>query len=308
MAQSKAPKRRLGRGLGSLLSAPVEVATVAPASPTAPAAPADGIDSIGIDRIRPNPFQPRQDFDETAIAGLADSIRTAGVMQPIVVRPAGSDGYELVAGERRWRAARLAGLATIPAIVRALDDRQAAEWALIENVQREDLNPIERAEAFKRLTDEYGMTHQAIAEAVGLERPSVSNLLRLLELDTFCRDAVRQGTLGLGHARSLLAITSETVRRRLAERAIADGWSVRELERRVRTEADASTAAAPPAEARSDPRAAHTADLERRLGEHLGTKVHLQLGRRKGRGRLVIEFYDLDQFDGLLARMGFRGD
>jgi ParB family chromosome partitioning protein len=269
--------------------------------------------SIAVTDITPNLRQPRQDFDPAAIQSLAESIRAAGLMQPIIVRPRRDKGpegaaYELVAGERRWRAVMLLGMERVPAIVREIDDRTAAEWALIENVQREDLNPIERCAAVQRLIDEFGLTHQELGERLGLDRASISNLLRLCDLDSFTRDAVRTRRLSQGHAKALLGVSKIELRHSLARAAIASGWSVRELERRVQhaLQPVPSSASQPGPGA---PRAsAHLASLEKRLSEHLGTRVALQLGRRKGTGRLIVDFYSLDQFDGLLARLGFSNE
>lgn len=302
-------KRRLGRGLGSMISEPVHVEL--PAESTAsqaatidrpPPSEGDGISQLLLSEVSPNPFQPRKTFEDGALKSLADSIRTAGVMQPVVVRPSGS-GYELVAGERRWRAAELAGLERLPALVREIDDRTAAEWSIIENVQREDLNPMERAEAFLRLQDQFGLTHQEIAEQVGLNRSSVTNHLRLNELDKATKEAVRSSVLTMGHAKALLAITNMKERARFIRSSIAGNWSVRDLERRVRRFLEGGST---PAEEKIDPRKSNLADLERKLGEHLGTRVQIQQqGRKAGKGKLVIEFFDLDQFDGLLKQMGF---
>ncbi len=264
-----------------------------------------GIQMIPTDEIHPNPSQPRKHFDEASLRSLAASIRSAGLMQPIVVRPGlvgGGGGYQLVVGERRWRAAQLIGLSPLPAIVQELDDQTATTWALIENVQREDLNPIERAEAFRQLIGEHGLTHQELADRVGVNRSSVTNFLRLLELDEASRAAVRDERLTAGHAKALLAITNLVQRRRLAEAAIRQAWSVRELERRVgqlSNPAAVSRAGQPGA---MDP---HLQDLQRQLGAHLGTKVTIQGGKKKGTGRLIIDFYGLDQFDGLMQRLGF---
>lgn len=284
------------------------------ASRTAVEADRDRLELITVDDIRPNRRQPRRDFNEQSLATLASSIRQSGVMQPIILRPAprGADEsgdaprYELVAGERRWRAAKLVGLDRVPAVVRDLDDRSAAEWALIENVQREDLNPIERSDALRRLIADFGLTHQELAERVGLERSSVTNLLRLGELDPFTRDAVQTGRLGQGHAKALLGVDDTAGRRQLAAAAIAGDWSVRELERRVQATV-ARDRLAPLASVSTPPTApsAHVVDLERRLSEHVGSRVRIQLGRKKGTGRLVLDFFTLDQFDGLLAKLGF---
>jgi ParB family chromosome partitioning protein len=321
-------KRRLGRGLQSLISQPVKIDIAPPAAGQAPpsglpgpsnAQPAlenvpgaaGGGDAmptaLPIDRISASANQPRRTFDDESIARLAESMRRDGLMQPIVVRRKGA-GYEIVAGERRWRAARLLQLATIPAIVRSVDDRTAAEWSLIENLQREDLNPIDRAEAFQRLIEAHGLTHQEIAERVGLERSSVSNHLRLNELDELTKDAVRSGALTMGHGRTLLAITSHAERAALARRAIAAGWSVREIERRLRARAGRAGGAggAPALEAQRRP--AHLVDLERRLGAQLGTKVAIRPGRKKGSGVLVISFFSHAEFDGLMERLGVVAD
>lgn len=283
--------------------------TVEPALSTS-AGPADASDTvrhIPINQITVNPRQPRTDFDEATIQSLAESIKQVGLMQPILVRPV-AKGFEIVAGERRWRAARLVGLQTIPALVRSLDDQSSAEIAIIENIQREDLNTMDRALALQRLALEFGLTHQAIAEKVGLDRASVTNLLRISELDPETAALVRAGQLSQGHARSLLAIADTQSRVALARKAIADGLSVRELERQVQRlrEVKPDIRATSPNDGReSSPRTANVADLEKRLSEYLGTKASIQLGRKKGSGRLIIDFYGLDQFDGLMQRMGF---
>ncbi len=311
-------RRRLGRGLESLISTRVAVSRTPQHSPPPP--PETSVDGdpnptpsrrgeailmVGTDQIRPNPRQPRQSFDDETLESLAASIRTAGLMQPVVLRPDPSgdlETYELVVGERRWRAAKLIGLRQLPAVIREVDDRTAGEWALVENIQREDLNPIERAEAFRRLIDEHGVTHQELAERVGLNRSSVSNLLRLNELDEFARGAVRSGRLGLGHAKALLSVGDPDARRRLAELAIRQSLSVRALEQRAaRLNGDGHRAAR--ADGQRAARSGHDA-LARQIGDQLGTRVHIQPGKTKGSGRLVIEFYSLDQFDGLIQRMG----
>lgn len=324
-------RRRLGRGLDSLIGGPiqVEVPTDKPSADAESAASRsyspqdtsahataagsvdgeaglDGLRRIALEAIVPNPRQPRQQFDEAALRSLADSIRTAGLMQPVVVRPSAVDPerFELIAGERRWRAAGLIGLKQLPAVVRSIDDETAAQWALIENLQREDLNPIERAEAFQRLADDFQLTHQQIAERVGLDRTSITNHLRLLELSSDIREQISAGGLTLGHGKSLLAITSKEARRRLAQQAARQQWSVRELERRVRRACDRDESAERSGPASSRERV-HMQDLERQLGEHLGTKVHVQPGRKKGAGSLTIAFYSFEQFEGLLERLGF---
>jgi ParB family chromosome partitioning protein len=260
-----------------------------------------------VEQIIPNRRQPRTDFDSTALSALAESIRSAGLMQPIMVRPVG-DRFELVAGERRWRAAKLIGLPTIPAVVRVVDDQSAAELAIIENVQREDLNPIERAKALRRLGDDFALTHQQIAERVGLDRASVSNLLRLSDLDSSTADLVRSGRLTQGHAKALLALNDLGARGQMASQAVSEDWSVRELERRIQL-AQKGGSVVPRGTTQPNnevtARDANVADLERQLADHLGTRVKLQLGRKKGSGRLTVEFYNLDQFDGLMQKIGF---
>lgn len=323
-SSQKGPVRKLGRGLSALLGNPVQIQATgissAPAPrpgpfvPTADASVApeapeseSGLKSIPVEQIVANRRQPRLDFDDSALSALADSIKSAGLMQPIMVRPSGS-GYELIAGERRWRAAKLIGLKQIPAVVRAVDDQTAAELAIIENVQREDLNPIERAQALRRLADEFALTHQQIADKVGLDRASVSNLLRLSDLDPSTSEHVRAGRLSQGHAKALLAVVDVSMRSQFAASAMKDEWSVRELERRIQL-AQKGGAIVPRATTTSPKevtaRDANVADLERQLADHLGTRVRIQLGRKKGSGRLTVEFYSLDQFDGLMNKMGF---
>ena len=273
-------------------------------------------------------YQPRRVFDEAALEGLAESIRRSGMMQPVIVRRVGGSGggYELVAGERRWRAAQRAGLAAIPAIVRDLDDRTAAEWALVENLQREDLNPIERARAFKRLGDEFGLTQVEIADSAGLQRSSVANFVRLLELDEVVLGMVEAGTLTAGHGKALLGEPDEGRRRALAEAAAGEGWTVRQLEREVEALAGLGEPGSGGGERRSDgetqrrsvgdqggtnPGGASPSgsspgieDLEKRLGEHLGTRVRLKVDRSGTKGSIVVAFYGLDHFDGVMERMG----
>jgi ParB family chromosome partitioning protein len=344
-SRSSSSRRRLGRGLQSLLSSPVQVdappeapgapeiqespdvqaSPAAAAEPPAQAPPAEDVEGgselgsirmLRLETVRPNPKQPRKEFDATALQELAASIKAAGLMQPIIVRPAEAGRFEIVAGERRWRAAGLIDLPAIPAIVRDIDDRTAAELSLIENLQREDLNVMERAEAFERLTNEFGLTHQMIAEHAGLNRASVTNHLRLNELDEKSKQDLREGRLSMGHGRALLAVTN-TVNREIFRRlAVMEGWSVRQLERRIQLKRDTEELAAlggssgvkGPAGAGGrpqSPRALHMADLERRLGEHLGTKINIQSGRKAGTGTLMISFYSFEEFEGLLRRLGF---
>ena len=322
MAASKKPiGRRLGRGLGSLMGTPVAVdpptgstpppsVTSPPTNPVASSAPppaaagGSGVRMLKIKDVVPNPHQPRQRFDEKALVELAASIRTAGLMQPIVVRP-GVSGFELVAGERRWRAFQLLEKAEIPAIVRAVDDQTATEWALIENLQREDLDVLERADGIARLMDEYGLSQSDAANQIGLERSTVANLLRLREADPALRDALIEGLVTQGHAKALLGVGDVDRRVKLLEMCVREGWSVRETERRSRDMPTSSDASPSSSNAKLETRTPHVVDLEKRLAQHLGTKVGISLGRKKGRGRLSIEFFSLEQFDGVLQKIGF---
>lgn len=260
-----------------------------------------GLVSIDVLKISPNRHQPRQAFSEQALAGLASSIQRDGLMQPVVLRPDGQGGYELIAGERRWRAAQLAGLSVIPAIVHEVDDEQSAQWALVENLQREDLNPMEKAEAFKRLSDSFGLPHAEIAERVGLERSTVSNLMRLLNLSDFCRGLVREELLSMGQARAIAGLPDPAHQKAIAQRAVREGLSVRQVEQAVRKFLQTGVQAKPaPAK---DSGKANLADLERQIGQQLGTRVRVKAGRKKGSGTLAIDFFSLEEFDALLERM-----
>lgn len=326
-------KRRLGKGLESLLAKPVEVKPPA-ASPSDQAdspdtsnnddIPAPSVDSsqpvavgtepsghkgltyLEIELIVPNPRQPRQVFDEDGLMALADSMKTAGLMQPIVVRPrAGEDTFELVAGERRWRAAQLAGLKQIPSLVRELDDRASAEWALIENLQREDLNPIDRAEAFDRLVVDFEVTQKEIAIQLGIDRSSVANLLRLNDLEPPVKDAVRDGRLSMGHAKVLLSIPDASTGIKIAKTCAREQWSVRELERQLKKRSSKSLGSKP---ADPDARTMYMENLSGQLGDHLGTKVTIVPGKKQGSGKISLSFYSNEQFEGILERLDFKAN
>lgn len=267
-----------------------------------------GIRHIAVDQIVPNRSQPRHHFEDTSLRALAESIRADGLMQPIIVRPApepadgpATDRFELVAGERRWRAAQLAGLASLPAIVHGLDDRQLAEWALIENVQREDLNPIEKARAIEQLIDRFKLSHQEVGQRLGMDRSYISNLLRLLVLDDSVQDLIGGGLLSMGQARALAGLSDLPAQSQLARKIIKEGWSVRQTEAAVRKLASGPAAAS--RASASATRAPHFADLERQITDSLGTRVAIRPARKKGAGTLTIEFYSLEQFDSLLERM-----
>ena len=287
--------------------------SVPPTATAAGGAPVDvpretTIHHIEVSRIRANERQPRETFDPAAIEALAASIKASGLLQPVLVRPIGSgpnQTFELIAGERRLRAVRSLGLQTIPAVVREATDAESAQIALIENLQREDLNPAERAFALRALCDEFGLTHQEVADRVGLERASVTNLVRLTELDAKSLDLVRSGRLSAGHGRALLGLADLGMRSLLAESSIREEWSVRTLEREVQRALAKAQSGGSMSPGRLPTKSANAADLEKRLSRHLGTRVHLHLGRKKGTGRLTLEFFSIEQFDGLMSRLGF---
>lgn len=317
MSDAAKPKK-LGRGLSALIGQPVPVAAqvVKPQvsidkhiAMGVSAHSENGLVNIGVERIEPNRYQPRRVFDQVALERLADSIKQSGMMQPVILRPSGAGRYELVAGERRWRAASLAGLATVPALVRELTDEQAAEWAIIENVQREDLNAMERAWAFRGLAERFRLSHQQIAERVGMDRSTVANTIRLTELEESIRDMIQAGRMSAGHGKALLLAPPGSDRVKLAEQACDEYWSVRRLERAAAALANPEPLAAPKPAAVRDAdlsRLASRGSLEKQLSEHLGTKVQITTTRTGDRGRMTIEFYGLEHFDGLLAKLGFK--
>jgi ParB family chromosome partitioning protein len=301
---SAAKKRGLGRGLEALLGP--KAAAEAPAA-IEEAQPGDVLRALPVDALTAGRYQPRQHWDEDKLAELAESIRAQGVIQPIVVRETGAGRYEIIAGERRWRASKLAGLAEVPAVIREVDDRTVVAMALIENIQREDLNPLEEANALQRLIDEFDLTHAQAAGAVGRSRAAVSNLLRLLELPPEIRALVEVRAIEMGHARALLALAPQAAIA-LARQAAEHGWSVREVEHRVQQLASGRVpgGSGKPKAARTAPQA-DIVSLERELSESLNTKVNVLHGRG-GRGRLVIHYTDLDSLDGVLEKLRPRGE
>jgi len=277
-----------------------------------------GILDIPVELLEANPFQPRREFDEAALRSLADSITRSGLMQPVVVRPAGKTGagrqkYQLVAGERRWRAAQLGGIARIPAVVRELSDEETAEWAVVENAQRADLNVMEAAFAYKSLMDKFGLTHAEIGERVGLDRTTVVNTIRLTELEESIQRLLRSKLLSAGHGKVLLSMAPGASREMCAQSASELGWSVRRLEAEARI---ATAAAATPlkklTQADHDKYLARNAarlDLEKQLGQWLGTRVTIQTTGASGtNGKLMVEFFGVEQFEGVLKKMGWRGE
>lgn len=291
-------KRGLGRGLDALLGSSA-VSHAADAKPSEAGSPAAGLQEVAVDLVDRSPFQPRVDFNEEALQELADSIRAQGVIQPIVVRPKLSTPgrFELIAGERRWRAAQLAGLHQIPTVIREVDDQAAMAMALIENIQRQQLNPIEEAVALNRLIDEFGLTHEQTAEAVGRSRAAVSNMLRLLNLEPGVKAMLEKGEIEMGHARALLGLRGGA-QFKAAQEVEHKGLSVRETEKLVKKLG--SPGATKASAARTvDP---DTERLEQDLSEKLGAKVHFQAGKG-GKGKLIINYNSMDELDGILGHI-----
>jgi ParB family transcriptional regulator, chromosome partitioning protein len=283
-------KRGLGRGLDALLGGmkAEEIAGGAPVD-------RDRLRSLPIDLLQSGRFQPRKDFDKERLQELADSISAQGVVQPIVVRAVGDQRYEIIAGERRWRAAQLAGLHEIPVVVREVTDQAALAIALIENIQREDLNPLEEAEAMRRLQEEFTMTHQQIADAVGKSRATVTNLLRLHELHPEVKDFLQRREIEMGHARAILAVALE-LQPEVARKVATGRLSVRETENLIRRlQQDKKRAISPV----SDP---DITRLEVQVAEKLGAKVAIQ-HTKQGAGKLVISYDNLDHLQGVLDRL-----
>lgn len=278
----------LGRGLDALLVGVDE-----------PATSGETLRMIAVDRVRPGKYQPRTRMDEASLAELADSIREQGVMQPILVRPVDGARFEIIAGERRWRAAEQAGLTEIPALVRAVPDNAALALALIENIQLEDLNPLEEAQGLSRLIEEFGLTHDAAAKAVGRSRSAVSNLLRLIALPKPVQDYLLAGKLEMGHARALLALPA-LQQLTAATRVVTGELSVRDTERLVHGLLNPAKRAVRRGKPGYD---ADTARLENDIAEKLGAVVHIEPGR-KGAGRVVIRYSNLEQLDGIVSRLG----
>jgi ParB family chromosome partitioning protein len=309
-SEKREKTRHLGRGLeaifGPIIFGSVEAEPTSGGSPPATASnfPPDkelraSLREISVDAISPNPYQARTVWDEEELKELAESIKANGVLQPVIVRPLGP-GYQLIAGERRFRAARLASLTSIPALVRQANDDQMLEWALIENIHRTNLNPIERANAYQNYISTFSLTQAEAAERLGEDRSVIANYLRLLELPAEIKQMLAEGELTTGHARAILALPTDELRRKLANRAMAGRLSVREVERLVRRYlADTGEAKIT---VRSKP--AHILDLESKISSQLGTKVTIETRKKGQRGRIIIEFYSLDEFDSIAERLG----
>lgn len=260
---------------------------------------ADVLMQIGVDQIRRGSWQPRRNFDQELLQELADSLKAQGMIQPVLVRPFANGAYELIAGERRWRAAQLAGMQEIPALIRDMEDQRVAAVSLIENIQRKDLNPLEEAQAFERLCDEFGMTHKAVAESVGRSRASVSNLMRLLELHDEVKVMVDKGLLEMGHARALLGVSTEQ-QPELARRVVDQGLTVRAIEKLIRDQQSGTPARGT---SRSDRVSDPDIDrLSRKLGELLGTSVEIR-HKTSGSGRLEISYTSVSELEGILEHI-----
>ena len=276
----------LGRGLDALLAG-------------SDARAEDELRNLPVDRLKPGKYQPRTHMDQASLAELAASIKAQGVMPPILVRAIdstpGAERYEIVAGERRWRAAQLAGLSDVPVLVRRIPDEQALEMALIENIQRENLNPLEEAQGLLRLIDEFGLTHQQAADAVGRSRPAASNLLRLLQLSAPVQELLMTGKLDMGHARALLPLNGAQ-QVAVAQRVVQHGLSVREAERLVQQIIQ------PPKPAAEQPVDRDLLRLQEEISDRLGAAVAIR-SSKMGSGKITIEFGDLDQLEGILGRL-----
>ncbi len=321
-------RRGLGRGLGALIpTGPddrergVAAVTTVPRE-TAPengeggtvAGASQGIDDdlvpvdgarfaeLPVASIQPNARQPRQDFDEEAMTELVHSVREIGLLQPIVVRPSGADRYELVMGERRWRAVQQAGLPTIPAIVRDAQDDEMLRDALLENLHRSNLNPLEEAAAYQQLLDDFGCTHDELAARIGRSRPQISNTLRLMKLPPLVQRRVAAGVLSAGHARALLALTDAGQQERLAQRIVAEGLSVRSAEEIVALGGEHDESKRRSRNKSPKPVAPRLNDIAAELSEHLDTRVKVDLGRSKG--KVTIEFASIDDLERIVATIG----
>jgi ParB family chromosome partitioning protein len=291
-------RKALGRGLAALIPS-AAAPTPPPAAAPDSGRPNDGLRTVAIEDVHPTREQPRKHFDDARLEELAASIRAQGIIQPLVVRLRAAGGYELIAGERRWRAAQRAGLHEVPAVIRDVAPKRAFEMALVENLQREDLNPIEEAQGFERLIDEFGYTQEALAARVGKDRSTVANALRLLKLPEGVRGMVTEGRLSMGHARALLGLEEAEAIERLARRVAARELSVRQVEALVRRERDGAA----PVSATAPPRPnVNARDLADRLTRALGTRVKV-VDEGGGKGRLEISYHSLDQLDVVLSRI-----
>lgn len=319
MSKPDKMRPRLGRGLSSLMAisdpnaemdAPSTMLAADEALPSLVASqrepqgrtrlvPSEQIVDLPVAAIQPNPHQPRRDFDDVALAELAASLKSTGLIQPIVVREIDS-GFELIAGERRLRAAKLAGLTSLPAVVKVVDGFTQAQMALVENIQREDLNAIDRASAYRTLMDQLGLTVSELATRIGEDRSSISNYLRLLELASPVRDLVRNGKLSMGHAKLLAGLSDPIDQQHKAELVVSQGLSVRNLESMIQA-GPIARAVAPPAKIKQSN---HVVALEKSISRQVGARVQVKESSKKGRGKLILHYANLDQFDQIMGRLG----
>jgi len=288
----------LGKGLGALI----------PQDVTAGGSPRPGVREVPISQIEPNPYQPRAHFDEESLAGLTASIRELGVLQPILVRELGPDRFALIAGERRWRASKRAGLQFMPIIVRDVSDELTLQHALVENLHRDDLNPLEEAAAYQQLIEDFNMTQEAVAHRVGKSRSAVANLLRLFQLPPQVQRLVADGQVSAGHAKVLLGTPDRAFQESLARRVVAEGLTVRDTEEAVRQRNGAATGTPAPEGGTpgSKLRAPGLLELEERLADRLDTRVKVNMGPK--RGRVVIEFADLEDLERIYRVMATTHD
>ena len=309
MANKKREKpKHLGRGLQSLLRPimsdseqldPLSSSTQSESNFPPDNTLHESLKELAIETISPNPYQSRTVWNDQELSELADSVRSNDIIQPIIVRPAGA-GYQLIAGERRYRAAKMASLTTVPALIRQASDEQLHEWALVENIHRVNLNPIERAKAYQDYLSTFSLTQAEAAERLGEGRSAIANYLRILDLPQEIKQMLAEDKLSMGHARAILALPTDEMRRKLANRAMAGRLSVREVERLVRRYLAGTNKT--PIQSRS--KSPHIVDLEHKLASQLGTKVSIDTRKNGQRGRIMIEFYSLDEFDGIMERLG----
>lgn len=291
-------ERGLGKGLGALLGDDALLDERAGSLSTLP-----------ISQIQPGLKQPRKRFDDESISELADSIREHGLIQPLTVRRLASGYYQIIAGERRWRASKEAGLSEVPVNIIEADDKKVMELGLIENLQREDLNPMEEANGYKLLMDEYDMTQEEVAQRMGKSRPAIANALRLLALPDAVRFLLEQGKLSAGHAKAILAAPAGEAQKKLAQKVVDDGLSVRETEalaKRLAKADEAPEATMKPVDPARESYLLHLSDLSKSLSQRLGHKVQFQEGAKKS--QMVIEYYSLEDLDDILAKIGGGGD
>jgi len=298
---------RLGKGLSALIGSRTTPAAAGDLPSTAitngspqAAQPGERLAQIPIDKLEPNPYQPRSRFDENGLAELAASVKQSGLLQPVLVRRVEGGRFQIVAGERRWRAARMAGLEAVPAIVREVSDAEALELALIENLQREDLDPLERAAAYQQLIDKAGLTIEQVAQRLGQSRANVSNYLRLLKLGDEIREMISAGQLGMGQARALLGVSNPQRQLAIARMAVRRNLSVRQVEELARRAEQPAASEPQPV----SPVKKHLAELEERFSKAVGLPVRLQPGKKKNSGRIVIRYNSLEEFDRVAEMLG----